>query len=158
MTDSPVEIVQRLLENPTNAEVVRELVSRDATYVSLNFESPELKTLLPWAGTTEGPRAANAIADMFSKASFYWDIEQFEVTDIFGVGEQVAAFGRLSYRSGSLGKLATSPFSIHAKVSNGHITYMQFLEDTYTTAATFRVRGSWYVHSDPEGKGFDFGS
>ena len=155
--EDPVEVVRRLLENPTNVEVVRSLVSEDATYVSLNFENSELKTLLPWVGTTHGPRAADAILDMFSRASAYWDVEQFEVTDSFGAGDHVAAFGRLSYRSGALGKLATSPFSVHAKVIGSQITYMQFLEDTYTTASTFRVRGSWYVHSDPEGKGFDFG-
>lgn len=152
VNDSPVRVVQRLLENPTNIEVVRRLVSEDATYVSLNFENPELKTLLPWVGSTEGPRAADAILDMFSKVSVYWDVEQFEITDIFAAGDNVAAFGILSYRSGTLGKLATSPFSVHAKVIGGQITYMQLLEDTYTIASTFRVRGSWYVHSDPEGK------
>lgn len=158
MTDGPVEIVRRLLENLTDDEVVRSLVADDAVYISLNFENSELKTLLPWVGTTQGPRAADAILDMFSRASFYWDVEEFNVSDIFGAGDHVAAFGKLSYRSGTLGKLATSPFSVHAKVIGGQISYLQFLEDTYATASTFRARGSWYVRSDPEGKGFDFGT
>ncbi|WP_458098425.1 nuclear transport factor 2 family protein [Roseomonas sp. WA12] len=158
MTNRPVDIVRRLLENRTNDEIVRKLVTDDAVYISLNFENSELKTLLPWVGTTQGPRAADAIIDMFSSASFYWDVEDFVITDIFGVGDHVAAFGRLSYRSGTLGKLATSPFAVHAKVTDGQVSYLQFFEDTYATASTFRARGSWYVHSDPEGKGFDFGT
>jgi hypothetical protein len=155
MTDSPVETVRRLLENLTNDVVVRSLVADDATYISLNFKNLELKTILPWVGTTQGPRAADAILDMFNRAYLYWNVDEFRITDMFGVEENVAVFGRLSYRSDTLGKVATSPFSVHAKVIDGRIIYMQFLEDTYATASTFRKQGSWYVHSDPEGKGFD---
>lgn len=158
MTDRSVKIVRRLLANLTDEQVVRSSVADDAVYISLNFENLELKTLLPWVGTTQGPRAADAILDTFNRAFLYWSVEEFEITDIFGSGIHVAAFGRLSYRSGTLGKLATSPFSVHAKVIDDRVSYLQFLEDTYATAATFRARGSWYVHSDPEGKGFDFGT
>lgn len=158
MSDRSVDIVRRLLANLTNEGVVRSLVADDAVYISLNFDNPELKTLLPWAGTTKGPRAASAILDTFNRAFLYWSVEEFDITDIFGSGIHVAAFGKLSYRSGTLGKLAKSPFSVHAKVVGERVSYLQFLEDTYATAATFRARGSWYVHSDPEGKGFDFGT
>jgi hypothetical protein len=158
MTQKPKEIVQKLLDNITAADVVRELVAPDATYVSLNLDNPELKTLLPWVGTTKGPRAASAIAETFYRLFLYFGVEAFEVTDIFGEGENVAAFGKFTYRSAALDKVATSPFAIHAKVAGDKVVFFQWLEDTYATASTFRVRGSWYVHSDPEGKGFDFGT
>ena len=45
----------------------------------------------------------------------------------------------------------TSPFSIHVEVVDGKVTYLQFLEDTYATAASFRSAGSWIVHADPTG-------
>jgi hypothetical protein len=54
-----------------------------------------------------------------------------------------------------LGKVATSPFSILAKIKDGKIVYFQFMEDTYATASTFRVSGKWKIHSDPEGKAFE---
>jgi hypothetical protein len=41
----------------------------------------------------------------------------------------------------------TTPFSIHVKVIDGKITYLQFLEDSYATAASFRVTGSWTVQT-----------
>jgi hypothetical protein len=42
-------------------------------------------------------------------------------------------------------------FSVFAKVQNGRCTYMQFMEDTFATAASFRSGGSWTSKSDPEG-------
>ncbi|MEH2273877.1 MAG: hypothetical protein V7K40_03430 [Nostoc sp.] len=49
MSSTPVEIVQALLKDPTNPEVVNRLVSLDAIYVSLNYNDPDLKKLIPWA-------------------------------------------------------------------------------------------------------------
>ena len=43
-------------------------------------------------------------------------------------------------------------FAILIHVSNGLITYLQFMEDTYATAASFRSAGSWTVHGDPSGQ------
>ena len=41
----PTEIVQKLLLNATNLDVVKELVSEDATYVSLNYNNPDLQAV-----------------------------------------------------------------------------------------------------------------
>jgi uncharacterized protein len=60
----------------------------------------------------------------------------------------VAVFGDFRYKSHSLGKIVTSPFSIHVRVVDGKVTYMQFLEDTYATAASFRKDGSWTVQTE----------
>jgi hypothetical protein len=46
----------------------------------------------------------------------------------------------------------TSPFAILVRVSGGLITYLQVMEDTYATAASFRSAGSWTVHGDPAGR------
>jgi hypothetical protein len=40
---TPLELVQSLLSNPTNIEHVRGLTTEDVTYVSLNFDIPELR-------------------------------------------------------------------------------------------------------------------
>ncbi|WP_207793476.1 hypothetical protein [Pseudomonas lopnurensis] len=43
---------------PDKVEAAAErLVTPDATYVSLNFENPKLKKILPWTGTYKGPEA-----------------------------------------------------------------------------------------------------
>jgi hypothetical protein len=56
--------------------------------------------------------------------------------------------GDFRYKSRSLEKMVPSPFSILVKVVNGKVTYLQFLEDSYATAASFRKDGSWAVHTE----------
>ena len=112
------------------------------TYVSLNFSNPELKKIMPWTGTDKGPRAYSGT---FLGVANYWKIEDFTVTDKFASGEDVAVFGKFTYRSVALGHVITSPFSIYAKVHDGKIVYFQFMEDTYATASSFRQTGSWVV-------------
>jgi ketosteroid isomerase-like protein len=144
---SQIEIVQRFLENTTNPDVVRELVAPDATYISLNYENRDLKQILPWTGTSKG---SQAFIDTFTRVFLYWENQNFEVKEIFGAGENVAVFGSFTYKSNTLGKIATSPFSIWAKVKDGKIVYFQFMEDTFATASTFKVSGSWKIRNDPE--------
>ncbi len=148
MPTMPVEVVRAVLNDPTNPEVVRELVARDATYVSLNFDNPELQRIMPWAGTRTGPEA---VLDTYTRVNRFWHSEAFEIGEVFGEGENVAVFGRFTYRSVTLGKAVTSPFAILAKVSGGQITFMQFMEDTFGTAATFRSGGVASYRSDPAG-------
>ena len=47
MPRSNVEVVKAILDNPTDLASVRALVAPDATYVSLNYDNPELKKLMP---------------------------------------------------------------------------------------------------------------
>jgi ketosteroid isomerase-like protein len=81
-----------------------------------------------------------------------------EMADRFGAmlasGLNVAVFGDFRYRSNSLGKVVSSPFSILAKVADGKVTYLQFLEDSYATAASFRKDGSWTVQTEPGAEPF----
>ena len=39
---TPLELLQSLISNPTSIEHVRSLTTADVTYVSLNFDNPEL--------------------------------------------------------------------------------------------------------------------
>ncbi len=127
---------------------MRRLVAPDATYVSLNFDNPDLRRIMPWAGTRTGPEA---VLDTYTRVGRFWRSEAFEVGELFGDGGNVAVFGRFTYRSATLGKAVTSPFAILAKVSAGQVVFMQFMEDTFGTASTFRSGGVATYRSDPDG-------
>lgn len=131
------------------------LVAPDAVYVSLNFDNPELKKIEPWAGTAKGP---GAYSSTFLRVAAYWKIEDFTITDKLASGEDVAIFGKFTYRSVEVGHVFTSPFSIHAKVRDGQMVHFQFLEDTYASAASFRQSGSWTVKTTKASSAFDVGA
>ena len=50
-----------------------------------------------------------------------------------------------------MGRSVTSPFAILAKVQGGKVTHMQFMEDTFGAASTFRAGGTATYRADPEG-------
>ena len=151
MSASPVEVVGRWLQNLVDPEVVNDLVASDATYVSLNAENPELKKIMPWTGTSRGPQAfLDNLGAMFTR----WENQAFNVTALFSSDENVAVFGDFRYKSHSLGHVVSSPFSIHVKVVDGKVTFLQFQEDTYATAASFRKSGSWTVQTEPGAEPF----
>ena len=129
--------IRGLLNDPLNQELVQALVAPDATYVSLNFDNTDLKKIMPWT---------------YRQVGEYWKNEGLEVTDSLESDDSVALFGKFTYRSVTVGKAITSPFSILAKFEEGNVVYMQFLEDTFGTASTFRTGGAWTVHSDPQGE------
>jgi ketosteroid isomerase-like protein len=146
MPDSPMDVVNRWLQNLVNPDVVNELVAPDAKYVSLNTEDDELERIMPWTGTSYGPEAfLNNMGTMFSR----WENQAFNVSTIFASGENVAIFGDFQYKSHSLDKTVTSPFAMQVKVVGGKVTFLQFLEDTYATASSFRKDGSWTIQTEP---------
>ncbi len=152
MSPSPLEVVDTWLQNLLDPDVVNRVVAPDATYVSLNTDDPELAKIMPWAGTSQGPQAfIDNLANMFTR----WENQAFNVTAVFAADENVAVFGDFRYKSHSLGKVVSSPFAIHVKVVNGQVTYLQFLEDSYATAASFRQSGSWTVHTEPGTEPFE---
>jgi hypothetical protein len=142
------EILSSILQNPTDLEHVRSLVSPDVTYVSLNYDNPDLKKVMPWAGTSHGPES---IVRTFVNVSRYWKVVSFEPEAVFGSDRHAAMFGRFTYRSTVLSKLVTSPFAVFARVEAGRCTYLQFMEDTFATGASFRSGGSWTFQSNPDG-------
>ncbi|OLF53924.1 nuclear transport factor 2 family protein [Pseudomonas chlororaphis] len=156
-TKAPIDVVSAFLANSGKdsvAHAAARLVSEDATYVSLNFDNPELQQIEPWAGTRKGRQI---YIDTFSNVGTYWDINDFAVTDIFSEGEKVAVFGSFTYTSVGVGNRFTSPFSILARVVDGKIVYFQFMEDTYASAKSFRVSGEWVIQSTKGGEVFGVG-
>ncbi len=148
-TGKPLDVISAFLSNTAPDKITdasQKLVASDATYVSLNFENPELKQIEPWTGTSKGPAG---FISTFVRVQKYWDILDFKVSDMFSSGENVAVFGRFTYRSKAVGNTFTSPFAILAKVNDGKIEYFQFMEDTYATASSFRRSGKWLVKTDP---------
>ena len=147
MSADPIEVVGEWLQNLLDPGVVNRLVAPEATYVSLNTDDPELQKIMPWAGTSHGPQAfLDNLGTMFTR----WENQAFNVTAMFASGENVAVFGDFRYRSHSLGKVVSSPFSIFLKVVDGQVNYLQFLEDSYATASSFRKSGSWTVQTEPD--------
>jgi uncharacterized protein len=152
---TPLEAVQTLISDPTNIAHVRGLTTDDVTYVSLNFNNSELHKVMPWAGTNRGPQS---IVDAFDAMGRVWETKAFEVRDVIANEHSVALFGSFTYKSRTLGKEITSPFALLAKVTDGKISYIQFLEDTFGTAGSFRTAGTWHFRGVATGGEVSVGS
>jgi hypothetical protein len=85
------------------------------------------------AGASHGRQAVlDNLGQMFTR----WGNQAFNVTAMVTSDENVSVFGDYRYKSHSLGKAVSSPFSILVKVIDGKVTYPQFLEDSYATASS----------------------
>jgi ketosteroid isomerase-like protein len=142
-------VLQELLQNTSNLKVLRQHMTPDATYVSLNFDNPELKKVMPWTGTHKGPQE---LFDVFAAIQRFWKTVDFKVTDTIEQGNRVAFFGSFTYKSNATGKEITSPFGLLARFEGVKVAYLQFLEDSYGTAGSFKTGGATRFHSDPSGK------
>ena len=149
MSTNLTALVQELLQNTSNLDVLRQRMTPDATYVSLNFDNPELKKIEPWAGTHRGPQA---LPEVFAGIRKFWKTLDFKVTDAIEQGSRVALFGSFTYKSNVTGKEITSPFGLLARFEGDKVAYLQFLEDSYGTAGSFKTGGKTRFHSDPSGK------
>jgi uncharacterized protein len=149
MSTNLAAVLQQLLQNTSNLKVLQQLMTSDATYVSLNFDNPELRRIEPWAGTHKGPQA---LADVFAAIQRFWKTLNFKVTDTIEQGSRVAMFGSFTYKSNVTGKEITSPFGLLARFEGDKVAYLQFLEDSFGTAGSFKIGGATLFHSDPSGK------
>ena len=152
---APKDVIQAFLVNSGKDSVqqaAEALVAEDATYISLNFDNPELERIEPWTGTRKGRQI---YIDTFSNVGTYWEVNDFQVSDVIADGELVAVFGQFTYTSVEVGHRFTSPFAIKARVENGLITFFQFMEDTYAPARSFRKSGSWEIQNN--GRRFQVG-
>ena len=149
MTRTALEVMTAILSDPTNIDHVRSLVAPDATYVSLNYNDPDLKRVMPWCGTSHGPEA---IVQTFVDVGRYWRIDDFQVEAELDDGDKAAIFGRFTYTSVVLSQTVTSPFVVFGRVTDGICHYMQFMEDTFATTASFRSGGHWTIRSNPDGE------
>ena len=149
MSTTRTEVLQQLLQNSTNLAALQQLMTADATYVSLNFDNPELKKVMPWAGSHKGPQS---IPEVFEAIRRFWTTLDFKVTDAIEQGNRAACFGSFTYRSNVTGREVTSPFSLLARFDGDRVAYVQFLEDSFGTAGSFKTGGSTRFHSDPSGQ------
>jgi uncharacterized protein len=149
MSTNLTAVLQELLQNTSNLKVLRQLMTPNATYVSLSFDNPELKKVMPWAGTHRGPQA---LFDVFAAIQSFWKTLDFQVTDTIEQGSRVALFGSFTYKSNATGKEITSPFGLLARFEGSKVAYIQFLEDSYGTAVSFKTGGTTRFHSDPSGR------
>jgi uncharacterized protein len=89
---------------------------------------------------TRGPES---IVWTFVDVNRFREIHSFEPEAVFVSDEFAAMFGRFTYRSTALSKAVTTPFAVFARVQGGRCTYLQFMEDTFATAASFPSGGTW---------------
>ena len=149
MATRSIEIVKELLAGATKPEVVNRLMAKDSVYVSLTWDNPELQKLMPWAGTHKDGR--QGLLSTFQTLNTFWTIDDFTIRDIFGDEENVAVFGSFTVHSVKLDKIFVSPFAVQAKLRDGLVTYMLYMEDTLGTGSTFRENGTWIFAGDPSG-------
>jgi len=149
MSANLTAVLQQLLQSTSNVKVLQQLMTPDATYVSLNFDNPELKRIEPWAGTHKGPEA---LAEVFAAIQRFWKTLDFRITDTIEQGDRVAFFGSFTYKSNTTGKEVTSPFGLLARFEGDRVAYIQFLEDSFGTAGSFKTGGATRFHSDPTGQ------
>jgi hypothetical protein len=70
--------------------------------------------------------------------------------------EQVLEAARAADRLRASGaREITSPFSLLSRFEGDKVAYVQFLEDSYGTAGSFKTGGTTRFHSDPAGKEFE---
>jgi uncharacterized protein len=148
-TTTPIDTVVTLLSNLGDENVIRSLVAEDATYVSLNYNNPDLKKIMPWCGTNKG---VSAFVNNLSMIYQCWETLEFNPGEIFGSDERVALFGSFKYRSKVLNQIVDSPFAIFAKVKDSKITYLQFMEDTFATSASLFDQSTGTYRNFPDSK------
>lgn len=149
---SPLAVLQMILSNPTDLDFVRQYTADDFTYCSLNYESPDLKQVLPWAGTSAG---TEALVQTFIDVKRYWTVDDFQIQDSFENEDGAAIFGTFTYTSNTLGKTVTSPFAVLARGADGKLSYVQFMEDTFATVRSFRESGEYHIKANPDGSETD---
>ncbi|MBW8243701.1 nuclear transport factor 2 family protein [Muricauda oceani] len=142
-----LETIELFLAHTTNPDVIASIVDPKATYISLNFNNPELKKILPWTGTHH--QGAKGFIDTFAGVNELWSILGFEVQDLFSEDEKVAVFGSFTYVLKTLDKQVTSPFSLLAKVKDEKVYHFMFMEDTFATSGTYILTPAGTFHNDP---------
>lgn len=147
-TVSPLATLQSILTNPTDLDFVKQFTTDDFVYVSLNYDHPELKRIMPWAGTNHG---TEGLVQTFIDVGRYWTTDHFQIQDSFENENGAAVFGTFTYTSTVLGKTVTSPFAVLARGKNGKLSYVQFMEDTFATARSFRESGEYLIKANPDG-------
>lgn len=168
----PTTVVSRLLQNTAHPSILSSLCTPDCTFVSITYNNPPLKAVLPFAGrhVGEGPQA---ILDTFSTVDAIWKRDEFTVdtifqgknvvkegADVFGSSNfaethpkhesvakliDVSVFGSFALKSRTTGKKIRSPYCVWCKVNaeSEKVVYMQYLEDTLGTTSVLKSQDGY---------------
>ena len=152
---TPLDVLQTFLAGAFSLDTLRGVVDRtvhdDATYISLNFDNPDLARIEPWCGTKHGREAFVA---NFTGVLTQWELTTFEPRMTMQQDEDAMVFGKFSLRSRTLGIETSSPMCAIATVRDDRISQFIYLEDTLATASTFRAGGTWIISARPGEPGF----
>lgn len=99
----------------------------------------EREAVLTHTGLYEGPDGANYF---FDQTGMERDVLSFDVHEIFGSGDSVAAFGSFRYRAplarGGSGDLGETEWATRITMKNGKVFRYTFMEDSFAVAAFYR--------------------
>jgi hypothetical protein len=113
---------------------------RDLHFIELR--QSRIEKVMPWAGTHKGPQALpEGLAAIQRYCQRHWKTLDFKISDTIEQGSRVAFFGSFPYKSNLAGKEITSPFGRLARFEGNKVAYVQFLEDSYGTAGSFKNWG-----------------
>lgn len=154
-TTSITKLLQLLntLSDP-NEDLIESLVAFDATYVSLTIDNPDLHKLMPWASTHAhaGPKA---FVDTFTRVGRWWERGPFSMDVVFADagGRNVSAWGTFTLTSRTMNRSCTWPWAVRTAFDHeGLVSYFQYMEDTFGTAATFWAGGEKTYCASPYGE------
>ena len=86
---------------------------------------------------------------MLQTLSAFQALDDFAIKDIFGDDENVAAFGSFTVPADDRETISVSPFAVQAKVKDGLVTYLLYMEDTLGTRSMSRESGLHPFAADP---------
>lgn len=100
---------------------------------------PEREGVLTHTGLYEGPDGANYF---FDQTGMERDVVSFDVHEVFGRGDSVAAFGSFRYRAplgrGGSGNLGETEWATRIIMKDKKFFRYTFMEDSYAVAAFYR--------------------
>ena len=89
---------------------------------------------LPWLGRKKGRAAADFVRDLRKRIERL----RFEVDDTLAGKDRAVILGNLASRVKSTGRIIETAFAIILTVSNGQITRLRMLEDSFAVARAAR--------------------
>ena len=143
-----------ILQKPTDLEPVRSLVTEDVTYVSLNYDNPDLQSIMPWCATHDraGPE---------SIVKTFLDVRALLGGAVFPAGGGFR-LGRIRGHVRPLqlqidGDFQSGELAVrHLRQGQGRATISSSWRTRSATGASFRSGGKWTFRSDPDGQDVTF--
>jgi uncharacterized protein len=132
--EQTIGIAQQLLASigaGTAPDEIAALFSAD-----VDFEVAGDVGALPWIGRKTGRRA---VSDFFRDLRQLTEYIRFEVQDILANDGRAAILGEFVSRINATGKIVETVFALILTISNGEITRLQMLEDSFAVSQAARA-------------------